>query len=127
MAQLVHPTLSYRIVGILFDVYNSLGGGYQEKYYQRAVATAFKQAGIQCQEQVVMPLMFGDRSIGRYFLDFVVDGRIVLEIKAQPTFYKRDIKQVLAYLKSSGISLAILASFTRNGLKFHRVLKGHSR
>jgi len=45
--KLIYPELSYKIVGILFDVYNELGGGYQEKYYQRAIAKRFKKVNIQ--------------------------------------------------------------------------------
>lgn len=124
MTDLVYPELSYKIVGLLFEIYNELGGGYQEKYYQRAVALALKKAKITYKEQLLVPLSFNGTSIGRYFVDFIIDDKIVLELKINPIFYKRDINQVLAYLKSSSLKLAILASFTRTGLKFQRVLKG---
>ena len=124
MGDLVHKELSYFIVGILFNVYNELGGGYQEKYYQRAIASELRKNNINFKEQVIVPLNYGDTGIGRYYIDFVIDGKIVLEIKVLPRFYSRDIKQVLAYLKSSNLPLGILASFNRQELKFKRILKG---
>ncbi len=124
MSNLVEKELSYRIVGALFDVYNNLGGGYQEKYYQRAVSKEFKNRNIKFEEQIIIPLSFKGNSIGKYFLDFLIEDKIVLEIKAANKFYIRDIKQVLAYLKATNKSLGILANFNRNNLQFKRILKG---
>ena len=125
MAGLIEKDLSYKIVGSLFGVYNELGGGYQEKYYQRAIREAFRENKLTFAEQVLVPLQYKSSSIGRYFLDFVVEGKIVLEVKAANTFYPRDIRQVLAYLKSTGIELGILANFSKKRLEFKRILKGN--
>ncbi|PIR06186.1 GxxExxY protein [Candidatus Jorgensenbacteria bacterium CG_4_10_14_0_8_um_filter_39_13] len=124
MAKLVEKELSYKIIGILFDVYNNLGGGYQEKYYQRAVSQEFKNRDIKFKEQISIPLSFKGISIGRYFLDFLIEDKIILEIKVANKFYIRDVKQVLAYLKATNTSLGILANFNRNNLQFKRILKG---
>ena len=124
MAELILPELSYKVVGALFKVYNELGGGYQEKYYQRAVAKALRDAELQFQEQVTVPLLFGSEKIGRYFIDFVIKNEIALEIKATPRFYVRDTKQVLAYLKATGFMLGLLAAFGHNGLQLKRILRG---
>jgi GxxExxY protein len=63
MSNLVEKELSYKIIGILFDVYNNLGGGYQEKYYQRAVAQEFKNKNIKFKEQINIPLSFKGNTI----------------------------------------------------------------
>lgn len=120
--KLVYPELSYKIVGILFDVYNNLGFGYQEKYYQKAVALEFKRAGLKFVEQVSLPIKFKDCKIGRYFLDFLVENKIIVEIKRHNKFYKKDIEQVYSYLKHFNLKLGILASFTKNGVYFKRVI-----
>jgi GxxExxY protein len=125
MTKLVHKELSYIIVGILFKVYNELGGGYQEKYYQRAVALELKRHNISFREQVPIDLIYKENKIGKYYLDFVIENKIVLEIKVTPRFYSRDIKQILAYLKRTGLMLGILASFSKGELKFKRILKGN--
>ncbi len=121
-SKLIYPGLSYKIVGILFDIYNELGGGYQEKYYQRAITKRFKREGIKFREQIMVPLEFEKEKIGQYFLDFLIENKVVLEIKATPRFYIRDVRQVLAYLRATNLQLGILASFTRNGLIFKRVI-----
>lgn len=120
--KLIYPELSYKIIGTLFDVYNELGGGYQEKYYQRAVAIRFRKEGILFKEQIAIPLEFDGKKIGRYFIDFLIDNKIVLEIKVSSRFYIRDIRQILAYLKKTNLRLGILVSFTKNGLIFKRVV-----
>lgn len=125
MSNLVEKDLSYKIVGVLFDVYNNLGGGYQEKYYQKAVANELNRSNIEFTEQIAIPLEYKGDSIGRYFLDFLIEKKIVLEIKAGNfKFYPRDVRQILAYLKSSEVTLGILANFGRRNLQLKRVLKG---
>jgi len=123
---LVHPELSYKIVGALFDVYNVLGHGLLEKNYQRAVAEAFKTRGIAFKEQVPVPLSFQGKEIGKYFLDFLVEESVVLELKQGDRFRKGNLDQVNAYLRSSGLRLAILANFTQNGVLFRRIVNTNS-
>src|SRR3989344_4288495 len=119
---LLYPELSYKIIGVLFDVFNSLGYHYQEKYYQRAVSQMFKELGIVHQEQVYTPIEFRGKNIGNYFFDFLVDSKIILEIKRGDKFSRSDIIQTLAYLKRSGLSLAILARFSSKGIQYKRIL-----
>lgn len=118
----VHGDLSYRIIGILFDVYNELGPGHRERYYQKAVAEAFRAAGIQFREQVYTPLIFRGSRIGAYYLDFLVDGKVVVELKCGDRFSRRNIEQVYAYLKANGLALGILANFARDGVKLRRIV-----
>jgi len=78
---LLHPELSYKIVGATFEVYNNLGPGYLEKYYQRAIAVALKESGLKFKEQVYATLIFKDVKIGKCFFDFLIEDKIVLELK----------------------------------------------
>ncbi|MDI6732036.1 MAG: GxxExxY protein [Candidatus Margulisbacteria bacterium] len=126
MTEIIHKELSYKIIGILYDVYNSLGAGYQEKYYQKAIKIVFDKEKIPYLEQVRADLDVRGINIGRYYIDFVVNHKIVLELKATTNFSKRDIQQVLGYLRKSGLELGILASFAPGGLKFKRILKGRT-
>ncbi len=127
MADLVEKELSYQVNGVLFDVYNELGGGYPEKYYQRAVSQALQKRGVTFQEQLMVPLDYDGASIGRFFLDFPVAGRLVLELKSAPRLYPRDGKQVLSYLQSHKVKLGILANFSRSRLEIKRILRGFIR
>lgn len=125
MGKIVYPELSYRIMGILFDVYNNLGRGYQERYYQIAIRKELEQAQIPYLEQVRTELEFNGESVGRYYIDFIIDGKIVLEIKAKSYFSFKDVRQVLAYLKKTKLELGILASFGGSSLNYRRILKGY--
>ncbi len=64
---ILHPELSYKIVGCAFDVYNSLGGGHHEKYYQRALSEAFLNQNLSFHQQVHFPLNYKGKIIGRFF------------------------------------------------------------
>jgi GxxExxY protein len=119
---LIYPVLSYSIVGILFEVYNNLGPGHKEKYYQKAVAVAFRAAKTSFKEQVYSPVIFKDKDVGSYFLDFLIESKIVLEIKSGEKFLKQNISQIYSYLKIKNLKLGILANFTKEGLKFKRIV-----
>ena len=120
--KVLHPELSYKIIGALFDVFNELGYSYREIYYQKAIAKLFKQLNINFREQVGMPLLFKGEMIGRAVCDFLVDDKIILEIKHGDRFSVQDIKQLYTYLKAKNLKLGILARFSSKGLKFKRVL-----
>ena len=119
---IIYPDLSYKIIGILFDVYNDIGYGYHEKYYQRAISKTLLSNKMKFQEQVYTPLIFQDKVIGRFFFDFVIEGKIILEIKKDGRFSKRYIDQVNNYLKNSGLKLALLVNFAKDGVKFKRLV-----
>lgn len=121
-ADLIFPELSYQIVGILFDVYKEMGNGFQEKQYQRAVATELAANNLKFEEQVHTPLLYKGKEIGKYFLDFLIDDKVVLEIKKDKYFSRKNIEQTFAYLKVTGLKLGILANFTKDGLKFKRII-----
>ncbi len=125
MAEIIHKELSYKIVGLLYNVYNDLGPGYQEKYYQRAIKLALEEEQIPYLEQVRTELEIKGVSIGRYYIDFVIDHKIVLEIKVVTNFSRRDIRQVLGYLRKSKLDLGLLVTFAPGDLKYKRILKGY--
>ena len=123
---LLYPELSYKIVGILFDVYNKMGYGYQEKYYQKAICEKLKENHIIFKEQVPIKILFEDNKIGQYFLDFLIEDKIVLEIKKMDKFLKSNFDQTYAYLKSTKLELGILANFTKSGLQYKRIINSNS-
>ena len=120
---LVLPELSYEIMGTLFEVSNELGAGYQEKYYYRAIKAALDKRGLKVKTQVYLPLEFKDTKLGNYFLDFLVEDKIVLELKIGRRFKKADFEQIEAYLKATNTPLGILARIDKDGeVAYHRVL-----
>ncbi|MBI3290126.1 GxxExxY protein [Candidatus Microgenomates bacterium] len=92
MAVLIYPELSYKIIGVLFKVHSELGNSYQEKYYQRAVEIELTGQGLSFNKEIAVDLSFADQKIGKYFLDFLIDDKIILELKAKPTLHKNDFR-----------------------------------
>lgn len=90
----IYPELSFKIVGILFETYNQLGFGRHEKHYQRAIAKLFKDNNIKFTEQTYFPIKINEEKIGNYYLDFLVENKIVLEIKKDTEFRRKNIEQV---------------------------------
>ena len=119
---LIYPELSFKIVGVLFDAYNELGYGYQEKYYQKAISVILKESKLTFKEQVYFPIKIMEEKIGNYYFDFLIEDKIVLEIKKDEKFKKKNVEQVYSYLKSANLKLGILANFTKNGVKYMRIL-----
>jgi GxxExxY protein len=114
--------LSYKIVGILYDVYNELGSGHREYVYERAIASEFRKSGIKFAEQVPANLTYKGEIIGQYRFDFLVEGKIVLELKQGDRFSRKNFEQVTGYLQLKNLPLGILANFTSSGVVTKRVL-----
>ena len=119
---LIYPELCYKIVGILYDVFNEVGPGHKEVLYQKAISIAFDKNKIHFSEQVYTPLKYQNMQIGKYFLAFLIENKIVLEIKKDSIFRKQNIDQVFSYLRASNLKLGIIANFARNGVKFKRIV-----
>ncbi|MBI4932166.1 MAG: GxxExxY protein [Bacteroidetes bacterium] len=119
---LVFPELSYQIVGCAYEVFDELGPGHLEKIYQRAFAISLKRKEIKYAEQVGYLLKFKDEIVGKGILDFCVDDKVIVELKKDGNFSKTHIEQVLNYLKLSDLKLSILINFTKEGVKFKRIV-----
>ena len=119
---LIYPDESYKIIGVLFDVHNELGEGHHEKYYQKAVAVGLEKARFKFKEQHYAPLKYKGNVIGRQYFDFLIDGKIILEIKKGNHFSRRHIEQISEYIKTSNLKLAILANFSGLGVQYKRII-----
>lgn len=119
---LVYPELSYEIIGCAYEVFDELGPGHSEKIYQKALAIALRRRNIEYKEQVYYALRFKDEIVGKGFLDFAVESKVIVELKKNGHFSKTHLEQVLDYLKKSKLKLAILINFTKEGVKYKRVV-----
>lgn len=119
---LIYPELSYKIVGCLYNVFNELGSNHREKYYQKALAYEFNQKGIKFIKELPIDLKYKGNVLGRNFLDFLIDDKIVLEIKVGKHFTKNNFDQVHDYLNLKNLKLGIIANFTNEGVKIHRII-----
>ena len=122
MSELLYPELSYKVTGLLFKVHNKLGPTYQEKYYQRAIEEELKDANISYTRELPVEIGYDDKKFGRYSLDFLIDKKLVLEIKTVRYLHPKFIDQVLAYLNTLQLRLAIIANFKKDKLECKRII-----
>ena len=119
---LLYPELSYKIVGRAYEVFNEIGGGHKEKAYQNAMRISFQEQKIKFSEELCYPVIFKTKTVEKGRFDFLVEGKIIVELKALSFFSKGHIDQVLNYLNNSGIKLALLISFGQNEVRVKRIV-----
>lgn len=124
---IIFKELSYKVVGILFDVYNQLGGDYHERYYQAATVKVLKKEKVPFRKEALVDIVFGNESIGKHFIDFVIDDKIAIDLKKGNRFRMGDIKQMLMYLTSANLKLGILAYFGSKGVRIKRIVNNRYR
>lgn len=117
-----YKELSYKVVGILFQVSNELGSDYHEKYYQRAIEILLKKSQIPFKREFPVNIEIESQKIGHHFLDFLIDEKIILETKKGDWLQMTDIKQVLMYLRTTNLQLGLLAYFGHNGVHVKRIV-----
>lgn len=122
MDKVIFKKESYDIVGCCFDVFNKLGPGLKEKNYQKALEAVFTEKKIDFKSQLYVPIKINDKVVGKFFLDFIINEQIAVELKVGNNFHRRDIEQLFSYLKSSNLKLGILVNFTHDEVKYRRIL-----
>lgn len=122
---LLYSELSYQINGALFEVFYQLGAGHKEKYYQKALAEALKKRGLNFQREVYVPLKFDGKIVGKYFLDFVIEGVIAVELKQGKIVPRHVIEQTKQYLSALDLKLGIIGCFTYDCVIIKRIPNEH--
>jgi GxxExxY protein len=114
--KIIYPELSYKITGLLFNVHNELGKYGKEKQYGDLLEQKFKEANLDFVREI---------SIGNSgnILDFIVDGKIVLELKATRLILKEHYRQIQNYLQQTGLKLGFLVNFRDEFLKPIRIVR----
>src|SRR3989344_3412133 len=122
MTKLIYPDLSYKIMGVLFKVHNQIGEVRQEKHYQKALEIELRNQKITFEREKKTIFKYEGEKIGDYFVDFVIDGKVLLELKAKDFYSSKDINQVISYLKNLGLRLGILVNFRSDKLRYKRII-----
>ena len=106
-----HAEVTQKIIGVFFDVYNELGFGFLECVYERAMSLALAQAGLEVKRQISIPVWFRGQQIGDFAADMLVEGKVLLELKAVRTIELAFEKQLLNYLRATDIEVGLLLNF----------------
>ncbi len=121
--ELIYPDESYKIIGICMEVHKNLGKGFLEIVYKDALEYEFKNAGVEFEREKEYVVQYKNIVLPhKFFADFVVFDKIILEVKSVSALTDEHIAQTLKYLKVSGLKLGLLVNFGELSLKFKRIV-----
>jgi len=120
--KLIFPELSYKLRGIFYKTHNELGKFRNEKQYCDFLEKEFRDAGLSYKRELVLGCSFDGERPGRNKIDFIVDDKIIIEVKVVPSFTRENYKQAKRYLVSGGKQLCLLVNFGTDFCIIRRVL-----
>src|SRR5437773_7644033 len=120
--EIVEKDLSYRIIGIAYNVRDELGYGFLEKVYENALAISLRENGIKAVQQVALDVMFHGQKAGLFYPDILVEDRVILEIKCCERVLREHKAQILNYLKITEIKLGIILNFGKQRVEVERLV-----
>ena len=114
--------ITYQIRGAIFEVHKVLGYGFLEKVYEKALMIELSGRGVSVENQVPLKVSYKEQIVGEYFVDLLVEGRVIVEIKSVANLLREHQAQLLNYLKATGICVGLLVNFTRNKAEIKRMV-----
>ncbi|OGG61346.1 elongation factor 4 [Candidatus Kaiserbacteria bacterium RIFCSPHIGHO2_02_FULL_59_21] len=121
-ATLLYGDVTYKIRAAAFDVRKQLGLGHKESVYHKALAIAFKQQGLNFVSEKSIPIHYNGAHVGTYQPDFIVEDKVLVELKALPEIRRPQQEQLWSYLKGSSYKLALLVNFGSTDVDIQRVV-----
>jgi GxxExxY protein len=123
---MLHEDLTDKIICAFYNVYNTLGHGFLEKVYENALFIELKKVGLAVAQQESVKVYYAGEQVGDYFADMVVEGLVILELKASEGFRNEHFAQLTSYLKATDKEVGLLLNF---GIKpeFKRILLTNDR
>jgi hypothetical protein len=114
--------LTERVLSAVFEVSNTLGAGFLEKVYERALLRELHLRGIQAVSQASFSVIYKDQFVGDFFADILVEKTLVLEIKCVNGFAKEHLAQCLNYLRASRMTCCLLINFQKPKVEWKRIV-----
>ncbi len=108
-------------------VHNSLGNGFQEVIYQRALAIEMQNQGLSFQRELEMPVFYSEEEIGTRRVDFLVEEKVMVELKALTKLEDVHLAQAINYLEAYHLEVCLLLNFGSKSLEFRRLLNTKKR
>ncbi len=119
---LVHEELTKEIIGAAFEVHKTLGYGFLERVYQKALQIELINRGLQVEIEHPIKVTYKGVIVGDYFADLLVGDSVVVELKIAPSYNPQDEPQLLNELKATGIKVGLLINFGRTKVEFKRLV-----
>lgn len=122
LAQL--DALTEKVLGAIFEVSNTLGAGFLEKVYQRALLQELRLRNIQAATEVSFSVTYKGHRVGDYFADLLVEDILVIELKCTDRLSTEHTAQCLNYLRASGRNVCLLVNFQKPKVEWKRIIEG---
>ena len=106
-----HTDITSKIIKAYYNVYNKLGFGFLEKVYENALYQELMDQGLSCRRQVPITVFYKGKTVGDYYADIIVEGKIILELKAAESLAEEHELQIINYLKATNIEIGLLLNF----------------
>jgi GxxExxY protein len=116
-----HKELTEKIIGCAFKVHNTLGNGFQEVIYQRAMAIEMAKAGLGFVREMEMTIFYDDEAIGTRRADFFVEDIVMVELKAIIELEDVHLAQAMNYVEAYKMEIGLLINFGAKSVQFKRV------
>jgi GxxExxY protein len=118
-----YSDITEKIIGCAMKVHNTLGNGFQEVIYQRALAIELEMARLVYVRELEMPIYYEGAEIGTRRVDFLIEEKIMVELKAVTLLEKVHLAQALNYLEAYKLEIGLLINFGNTRLEFKRLIK----
>lgn len=117
---LLYAEVTRQVIGCAFEVVNELGAGYLESVYEKALQLALRQKGLAAVAQKPIKVMFRGECVGDFYADLLVEGKVIVEIKAVKAIAPEHQAQIINYLNATGIEVGLLINFGNPKLEYKR-------
>jgi GxxExxY protein len=107
----LHSETTEKIIKAYYKVYNTLGYGFLEKVYEKAMMIELKKVGLHAERQVSIKVYYEGEMVGDYYADIIVVNKVIVELKASEALCVEDEAQLLNYLKATEIEVGLLLNF----------------
>lgn len=124
MEELKYKDITEKIIGASFEVHKFLGNGFQEVIYQRALSYELRKVGLEFAREIEQDIYYKDldEPIGTRRAHFVIDGKVLVELKALTKLEDVHLAQALNYLKAYRLEIGLLINFGSKSLEFKRLI-----
>jgi GxxExxY protein len=112
------------VLGAVFEVSNTLGSGFLEKVYERALLRELGLRGIRATAQASFTVEYKGQPVGEYFADMLIEDVLVVELKCVERLAGEHTAQCLNYLRASGLTLCLLVNFQKSKVEWKRIIHG---
>jgi len=118
---MIYEELTHKIIGCAMKVHSILGNGFQEVIYQRAMAIEMRKQGLSFAREMEMNIYYEGEEIGTRRVDFFVEGKIMVELKAIIELNDSNLNQARNYLEAYNLPVGLLINFGSNSLQYKRI------